>query len=457
MSVVAENEFTLKHLKFSEWAYIIILSVTSALTYADRLAAAGILHELQVFFKIQNDKGGLLQTAFILSLTIFSPFWGFLGDRWNKKSIIIIGVCLWNASTLIGSFMTQYWWFLVTRIFDGIGQASFLTIAPTLLSDLFSDKIRSKVLAIFYFGGLIGSGFGYVISTAMIKIMKGQWQWALRVTPAVGVILIILIIFALDVSIDEQDIRSKSKTTSCFKDIKIIVRNRTYMLTTVGFTCTAFMTSSLTWWGPRYIKLAVKLNKNVKLSVENAVYIFGLLITLGGLTGVLTGPVIANKLRHRWLKIDSFVCAFGVFQTSLFSFLAYLLARHNVYASFTFVFLSTFSFSLIWSIVVTILMNVTMPERRAIALGVYIFITHCFGAVVSPFLIGVLSQQYRSLLSSKDELFKDYLSLQLALYLNCVILIIGGIFYLFASVYIIQDKEAVDQFLAEKNQQQPVQ
>ena len=58
--------------------------------------------------------------------------------------------------------MNQYGWFLTFRALVGIGEASYSTIAPTIISDLFVHDVRSKMLAIFYFAIPVGSGFGYV-------------------------------------------------------------------------------------------------------------------------------------------------------------------------------------------------------------------------------------------------------------------------------------------------------
>lgn len=41
----------------------------------------------------------------------------------------------------------------------GIGEASYSTIAPTLISDLFIKNIRSKMLALFYFAIPVGRYF----------------------------------------------------------------------------------------------------------------------------------------------------------------------------------------------------------------------------------------------------------------------------------------------------------
>lgn len=121
---------------------------------------SGVLSDIQDSFQIKDDQGGLLQTVFILSYMIFAPIFGYLGDRFSRKAIMAFGITLWGATTLLGSFMNHFGWFIAFRALVGIGEASYSTIAPTILSDLFVRDLRSKMLAVFYFAIPVGSGLG---------------------------------------------------------------------------------------------------------------------------------------------------------------------------------------------------------------------------------------------------------------------------------------------------------
>lgn len=91
---------------------------------------------------------------------VCAPIFGYLGDRYSRRWIMILGVALWSGTTLLGSFMQQFGWFLAFRALVGIGEASYSTIAPTIISDLFVNDMRSKMLAMFYFAIPVGSGLG---------------------------------------------------------------------------------------------------------------------------------------------------------------------------------------------------------------------------------------------------------------------------------------------------------
>ena len=59
------------------------------------------------------------------------------------------------------------------------------------------------------------------------------------------------------------------ESTSFTEDIKELSKNRSFMLSTAGFTCVAFVTGALAWWGPKFIYLGLSLqpgNENLQLN-----------------------------------------------------------------------------------------------------------------------------------------------------------------------------------------------
>ena len=116
----------------------------SFLIFFDRSTVAGMLEKIKQDknFNIKKDKYlGLLQTAFVVCYMIFAPVFGYLGDRYSRKWLLAVGISFWSLSTLAGSFMHNFWWFLTFRAFVGIGEASYSVVAPAIISDLYV-KVR---------------------------------------------------------------------------------------------------------------------------------------------------------------------------------------------------------------------------------------------------------------------------------------------------------------------------
>lgn len=54
----------------------------------------------------------------------------------------------------------RFWLLLLTRGLVGVGEASYSTIAPTLIADLFVADQRSRMLSVFYFAIPVGRCVG---------------------------------------------------------------------------------------------------------------------------------------------------------------------------------------------------------------------------------------------------------------------------------------------------------
>lgn len=65
----------------------------------------GVLKEVQEFFSIGDGEAGLLQTVFIGSYMLLAPLFGYLGDRYPRKWLIVFGISFWSLMTLLGSFV----------------------------------------------------------------------------------------------------------------------------------------------------------------------------------------------------------------------------------------------------------------------------------------------------------------------------------------------------------------
>ncbi|PNJ33230.1 SPNS1 isoform 12, partial [Pongo abelii] len=117
---------------------VAVLCYINLLNYMDRFTVAGVLPDIEQFFNIGDSSSGLIQTVFISSYMVLAPVFGYLGDRYNRKYLMCGGIAFWSLVTLGSSFIPgeHFWLLLLTRGLVGVGEASYSTIAPTLIADL---------------------------------------------------------------------------------------------------------------------------------------------------------------------------------------------------------------------------------------------------------------------------------------------------------------------------------
>lgn len=86
--------------------------------------------------------------------------------------------------------------------------------------------MRTKMLGVFYLAVPVGSGLGYISGSFIAKAFN-NWQWALRITPGLGFICILLLIFLVEEpkrgAAEGSLIDDQAKTT-LWSDVKYLAK-----------------------------------------------------------------------------------------------------------------------------------------------------------------------------------------------------------------------------------------
>ena len=140
----------------------------------------------------------------------------------------------------------RYSWDLYFRGIEYFGKLTFSNIFSKLflvITDLFDKEERSLVMSIFVIAIPLGSGVGYIAGSSMVKLASsmgwGGWEWALRVTPSIAVLSILLMIFIMPnhtprgysdgLVADENEEKS-----SYVEDLKYLMKNKSFTSITSG-------------------------------------------------------------------------------------------------------------------------------------------------------------------------------------------------------------------------------
>ncbi|XP_022624365.1 protein spinster homolog 1 [Seriola dumerili] len=431
---------------------VLILCYINLLNYMDRFTVAGVLPDIEHYFGIDDGKSGLLQTVFICSYMFLAPFFGYLGDRYNRKYIMSFGIAFWSLVTLASSYTPRehFWALLLTRGLVGVGEASYSTIAPTIIADLYVKGKRTNMLSVFYFAIPVGSGLGYIVGSQVSNIAK-DWHWALRVTPALGLIAVFLLLFVVQEpkrGAIEARPEHHLQQTSWLKDLQALGKNYSFVLSTFGFTAVAFVTGSLALWAPTFLLRAAIFSGEKAPCVEghcssSESLIFGVITCVTGVLGVASGVQASRQLRTRTPRADPLVCAAGLLLSAPFLYLAIVFAEASTIATYVFIFLGETFLSMNWAIVADILLYVVVPTRRSTAEALQIVISHLLGDAGSPYMIGVVSDSLRR----TDSFLWQFRSLQLSLLLCSFVAVVGGAFFLATALFIETDRHRAENYV----------
>ncbi|NXH23241.1 SPNS3 protein, partial [Bucco capensis] len=358
-----------------------VLCYANLINFMDWFIVPGILLDIQQYFELSDGDTGLLQTVFILCYMLAAPIFGYLGDRYNRKSILGAGIFFWSAVTLGSSFITElwYWIFFLSRGLVGIGVASYSTIAPTIIADLFEEGKRTTMLSIFYIFIPVGSGLGYVLAAGMAEA-TGDWHWAFRITPCMGGLALVLLILlvphrtqrrtaahralsisgTIRVAAEKPGLQRTAKTTWC-QDVISLAKNWSFVWSSLGLAAMAFITGALGMWVPLFLYRAQVVQGIVPPCLQESCnssnsLIFGG-ITIGtGILGVITGAEVARRLRKLNNKADPLICATSMFTSALSLYIALMVAQTNILYTFIFIAFGELFLSVNWAVVTDILL-----------------------------------------------------------------------------------------------------
>ncbi|XP_058139726.1 sphingosine-1-phosphate transporter SPNS2 [Dasypus novemcinctus] len=429
-----------------------ILSLGNVLNYLDRYTVAGVLLDIQQHFGVKDRGAGLLQSVFICSFMVAAPIFGYLGDRFNRKVILSCGIFFWSAVTFSSSFIPQqYFWLLVlSRGLVGIGEASYSTIAPTIIGDLFSKNTRTLMLSVFYFAIPLGSGLGYITGSS-VKQAAGDWHWALRVSPILGMItgtLILILVPATRRGHADQLGGQLKARTSWLRDMKALIRNRSYVFSSLATSAVSFATGALGMWIPLYLHRAQVVQKTAETCSSPPCgakdsLIFGAITCFTGFLGVVTGAGATRWCRLRTQRADPLVCAVGMLGSAIFICLIFVAAKSSIVGAYVCIFVGETLLFSNWAITADILMCVVIPTRRATAVALQSFTSHLLGDAGSPYLIGFISDLIRQ--STKDSPLWEFLSLGYALMLCPFVVVLGGMLFLATALFFLSDRARAEQ------------
>uniref|UniRef100_A0A1A7YEB3 Protein spinster homolog 1 n=2 Tax=Iconisemion striatum TaxID=60296 RepID=A0A1A7YEB3_9TELE len=430
---------------------VLILCYINLLNYMDRFTVAGVLPDIEHYFGIDDGNSGLLQTVFICSYMFLAPVFGYLGDRYNRKYIMSAGILFWSSVTLASSYTPKehFWALLLTRGLVGVGEASYSTIAPTIIADLYVKEKRTNMLSLFYFAIPVGSGLGYIVGSQVSSATK-DWHSALRVTPGLGLVAVFLLLLVVqEPKRGAVEARSEMHQTSWLTDLRELSRNRSFILSTLGFTAVAFVTGSLALWAPTFLYRAAVFTGQKPPCVDEAQcsssdsLIFGIITVITGLLGVASGVQVSRLLRKKTPRADPLVCAAGLLLSAPFLYLAIVCAQTSTVATYIFIFLGETFLSMNWAIVADILLYVVVPTRRSTAEALQIVVSHLLGDAGSPSLIGVFSDSLRK----TDSFLWQFRSLQISLLLCSFVAVVGGAFFLFTALFIEKDRSRAESYV----------
>lgn len=385
---------------------LIVLTALNLLNYADRNVLFAVQPLVQDEFHLSKTQIGYLTSVFLGFYMVAAPFVGPLADRYSRKLIIVLGAIFWSGLTLLTAVTHTYTELLVRHTLVGIGEATFVTIAPTFVADLFAESKRGRILGVFCLAIPVGSASGYLLGGYLAP--HYGWRFPFYIAAAPGFLLAIGASFLTEPERGQFDSVKKvprqvvTRAGSALNYIrKLLVnyvkylwanlfRNPAFLTSTLGMAAMTFSLGGIQVWMPQF------LYSERHYSLEKANLMFGLIIVADGILAALLGGWLGDfllpRLKSSYYLVSAASMALGV---PVMIVALFVTGRTMIPA----IALAAFFLLLNTAPLNAAVINSVDAHIRATALAVNIFIIHILGDVPSPTMMGWVADK-RSLQSA---------------------------------------------------------
>jgi predicted MFS family arabinose efflux permease len=368
---------------------LVVLALTNLVSYAARNALFAVYPALTARYGIDDSELGFLQTVFMIPHAAATLPFGWAGDRFDRRKVIAFGVVLASIAGAIGAIGNNFTTLSISRAVVGFGTAAVVPVANSILGQLFDGPQKASRLAIFnlglFLGGVVGFATGIALGFPLVVI-------ALAAPGLVLAALVAKLPIAspppVAVAISEPRVSGPRylgrMLTRFARDAVVLLRIRTLRWMIASTTVMAFSAGGYNAWLKEF------LVRDKGMSDEQATTLL-VLALCGGLSGIVVGARVADRLRARSQTGRLWTIVIGMTLTTPCAAIAIELpAGAGLYVAgvATLFFISWYHAPMAATVD-----DLAPPGLSVAAQGLVIFTMHMLGTAPSSWLVGEVSER----------------------------------------------------------------
>ena len=403
-----------------KWWVVVMLWFVCFFNYADRQAIFSVFELLKSEMHLSDVQLGIVGASFMWVYAGIGPVAGLIGDRINRKTLIIAGLVFWSLITIATALSTEYSHLVLFRALEGFGEAFYFPASMSMLSDYHGAGTRSRAMSIHQssvYAGTIAGG-----SVAGVLGQHYGWRSSFYLFGSLGILLGVLLLVLLRepararsteaasrepaLSADQAEGSAEAKLShppaitaiagsfisrvarllkEAFKAARVLFAIPMVRILTAVFIGANFVAMIFLTWMPSF------LYRKFNLSLAMAGISATAYLQIASVLGVLSGGVLADRLAKANRGGRMLTQAIGLTLGVPFIFLAgWTLSVPVVIVALTgFGYFKGLYDANIWAS----LHDVVPPERRASAVG-FMNSLGWIGGGVAPVAIAAASERF---------------------------------------------------------------
>ncbi len=288
-----------------KWELVILLWLALFFNQADRQVFNVVLPSIRDDLGLTDANMGLVATVLLVVCGILVPVAGFVGDRFNKKRIIIASLLVWSSATLFTGCSCSIWHLILLRsVATGGGEAFYFPSASALIGE-YHDRTRATALSIHQtavYIGIICSGYlaGYIADAY-------GWRMAFYIFGGFGIALAAVLFYRLKTSVAPKIDGGALISEAGVRDALFAVfRKPSFILLALAFSGMNFVGVGFLVWMPTF------LHEKYGFSLSRAGFDATFYHHVAAFVGVLAAARVTDALTAKIKGIRAIVPMLGL-------------------------------------------------------------------------------------------------------------------------------------------------
>ena len=386
------------------WWVAVVFALFFALSFTDRQIIGVLVEPMRAALMLTDVQIGLIGgLSFALFFVSFGLPIGRLSDRYNRKRMIVAGIIIWSASTVLCSFATGFWELLVLRMGVGLGEATLAPCAYSILADIFPRNRLGMALSICTMAGSLGMGLAYsggatllhfataaanVNGTVSLPLLGDLAPWRI-VFLGVGLPGIVLSVLLFTIQEPIRPAADARAPVIPLSEVIAYVRAnwRTFVLHNVGMGFISITGYTASFWDIAFFA------RTYGWSPAESGRLYGLMAMVGSILGALGGGWLSDRLtRTRGRDAKLLVLAVTAAVCIPIRLMYPLMPSRELAIGLAFVALTLVAVP--YGVAAAALQIMVPSRMRGQLTAVYFFVQSLIGLGVGPTMVGVLTDHF---------------------------------------------------------------
>jgi MFS family permease len=404
---------------YSNYVFI-LLFLLYLFDYADRMVVTSMFSTITEDWGTSEAQNAWLVSVIYLTIGILTFPISILIDRWSRSKVIGIMAIFWSLATIVCAFTGTYIQLFMARILIGFGEAGYAPGGTALISGMYPQEKRSKMMGLWNASIPIGSAIG--VTMGGIFAGAGHWKHAFGIVSIPGLIIAILFLFVKDYKtvdlsyVDKQQKKIKMEKKDMLREF---LSKPSVLLTYFGMTAIVFVTTAMISWLPTFFENTHNMSRQASGSMAGSIMVLA-----------LVGAPIGGYLVDRWKKNQKnarmLFPAISTFISSVLLFIAFILLKGKMQIVVLYIFGVWVMTFIAGAAAVT--QDVIHPGLRATSYAIAVTVQNILGSFTAPLVLAFLYKHY---------------DIKVAMSVLPFVLVIGALLFFIGSRYYVSDMEKV--------------